>query len=141
MMQQDYKKTAFHFSHIVSFFFSCILAFSLPQQRQAQADDEVGSQWQRLKQIRETQRRNKEAVVSEESLGALMEHIHDDAFGGREMLVYVPGSLPDPRQRKLLVALHGGGGNAQFMLDHLKSTVSSSPISMARRLPDWAEKR
>jgi len=59
-------------------------------------------------------------VVSEESLGAMTANIHDDAFGGREMLVYVPRSLPAAGRRSLLVALHGGGGNARFMLDHLK---------------------
>lgn len=73
-----------------------------------------------MNKIRETQRRNKEAVVSEESLGAVSANIHGDAFGGREMLVYVPVSLPAAGRRSLLVVLHGGGGNARSMLDHLK---------------------
>lgn len=86
----------------------------------AQEDVGTGSRWQRFKQVRETQRENKEAVVSEESLGAVTADIHDDRFDGRDMLVYVPTALPAAGQRALLVALHGGGGNARFMLGHLK---------------------
>lgn len=88
---------------------------------QALADEGTGSRWQRLKQIREAQLQNKKAVVSEESLGAIAANLLADAYGGRDMLVYVPGSLPATgQQRALLVALHGGGGNARFLLDHLK---------------------
>ena len=86
----------------------------------AQVDEGTESRWKRLEQIREAQRKNKEAAISEESSGAVRANIHDDAFDGREILVYVPRSLPPTKQRSLLVALHGGGGNARFLLDHLK---------------------
>jgi polyhydroxybutyrate depolymerase len=93
---------------------------TLQQPAWGQTDEGVGSRWQRFKQIRETQRANKEAVVSEESLGAKAENTRVVEFGGREMLVYVPSTLPPNGQRALLVALHGGGGNAAFLRDHLK---------------------
>lgn len=85
-----------------------------------QIGDGFGAHWQRLKEIRETQRENKEAVVSETSLGAKDENMQPDVFAGRDMLVYVPSVLPEKGQRALLVVLHGGGGNANFMREHLK---------------------
>lgn len=102
----------------VSYAALCLFALSHPAW--GQTEDGLGSRWQRLKQIRETQRANRETVVSEESLGANAENTHVEAYGGREMLVYVPSSLPAKGQRALLVALHGGGGNAEFFRDHLK---------------------
>jgi len=121
-MNNHYRKPTFHFACLVTFFFLSLFSFALlqPTQAQAQTDEGTGSRWQRLKQIRETQRENKETVVSEESLGAMTANIHEDAFGGREMLIYVPSSLPVAGRRSLLVALHGGGGNASFLLNHLK---------------------
>lgn len=119
-MNNPYRKPAFHLARIVTFCFVCFISSTLLQPAWAQVDEAAGSRWQRLKQIRETQRVNKEAVVSEESLGAMTANLHEDAFGGREMLVYVPRSLPAAGRRSLLVALHGGGGNARLMLDHLK---------------------
>jgi poly(3-hydroxybutyrate) depolymerase len=119
-MNNRYQKLRLHLASIVIFFFLYFFFFALLQSAQAQMDEGSGSRWQRFKQIRETQRENKESVVSEESLGALTANIHDDAFGGREMLVYIPSSIPTEGRRSLLVALHGGGGNARFMLDHLK---------------------
>lgn len=119
-MNNHYRKPAFHLARIVTFCFLYFFFSALLQPARAQTDEGTGSRWQRLKQIRETQRANQETVVSEESLGAMTANIHDDAFGGREMLVYVPLSLPAAGRRSLLVALHGGGGNARFMLDHLK---------------------
>ncbi|MCK6488993.1 MAG: hypothetical protein L6R48_11795 [Planctomycetes bacterium] len=86
----------------------------------AQDEDGSGSTWRRLKQIRDTQRANMEAVVSEESLGAKSGNTHRDSFGGRDLLVYLPSTMPAEGKRSLLVALHGGGGNAEFMRDHLK---------------------
>jgi poly(3-hydroxybutyrate) depolymerase len=99
-----------------------LLLLSLAFQAAAwgQTDEGAGSRWQRFKQIRETQRANKAAIVSEESLGAKTENTHVETFGGREMLVYTPSVLPTKGQRALLVALHGGGGNAEFLRDHLK---------------------
>lgn len=97
---------------------SCAAVFCLPAG--AQQDEGHGSRLKRLEQIRETQRENRAAKVSEESLGAVTANTHEDAFGRRDMLVYVPSRLPPEGERALLVALHGGGGNAQFMLDHLK---------------------
>lgn len=92
----------------------------LTQPAWATSADGAGSRWQRFKQIRETQRANQATVVSEESLGAKTENSHIESFGGREILLYVPSSLPPNGQRSLLVALHGGGGNAEFIRDHLK---------------------
>lgn len=86
----------------------------------AQTGTEPGSRWQRLRQVQEAQRENRQAVVSQESLGAVTANIREDSFGGREMLLYVPSALPPAGQRALLVALHGGGGKARFMLEHLK---------------------
>lgn len=85
-----------------------------------QTDEGAGSRWQRLKQVLQTQRENKQARVSEESLGAKTGNTRTIAYGGREILLYVPSNLPPQGQRALLVALHGGGGNAEFMRDHLK---------------------
>lgn len=119
-MNNHYPKLAYLLARIVTFCFPYLIFSALLQPARAQADEGVGSRWQRLKQVQETQRGNKETVVSEESLGAMTANIHDDAFSGREMLVYVPLSLPAIGRRSLLVALHGGGGNARFMLDHLK---------------------
>ena len=86
----------------------------------AQNADEPGSRWQRLRQVQEAQRGNRQATVSQASLGAVTANLREDRFGDRDMLVYVPSVLPPPGQRALLVALHGGGGNARFMLEHLK---------------------
>jgi polyhydroxybutyrate depolymerase len=120
MMNNHYRKPAFTLARIVTFCFLYLLCSALLQPARAQTDEGTGSRWQRLQQIWETQRENRETVVGEESLGAMTANIRDDAFGGREMLVYVPRSLPAAGRRSLLVALHGGGGNARFMLDHLK---------------------
>lgn len=100
--------------------FFYLLASAVPQLTWAQAEQATGARWQRLKQIRETQRENAAATVSETSLGAQTTNTHNDAFGGRDMLVYVPSALPTSGRRALLVALHGGGANARFMLQHLK---------------------
>lgn len=96
--------------------FLCLLA---PPAAWGQTN-EAGSRWQRFREMRETQRENRESTVSEESLGARPENTRTDEFGGRDMLVYLPSTLPPKGQRSLLVALHGGGGNAEFMRDHLK---------------------
>ena len=119
-MNTNYRHSIFPLARVAPFFILSLCVSALLQPAQAQTDEGTGSRWQRLKQVQETQRRNKDAVVSEESLGAITTNIHDDAFGGREMLVYIPLALPAAGQRTLLVALHGGGGNARFMLDHLK---------------------
>ncbi len=84
-------------------FFSSLTHTALAQEL-AQEDEGADAGWQRLKQVRETQRENKEALVSEESLGAVTANIHDDTFAGRDMLVYVPTALPAAGQRALLVA-------------------------------------
>ena len=119
-MSNYHRSPAFHLARIVSLCFLYVFLSAFLQPAQAQVDEGAESRWKRLKQIRETQRRNRKAVVGEEPSGAVTANVHDDAFGGREILVYVPRSLPAARQRSLLVALHGGGGNARFMLDHLK---------------------
>lgn len=120
IMNNNYRKSALLMVRTVSFGLLCICCSVLMRTAGAQTDTGIGERWQRFEQIRETQRENKQAVVSEESLGAITANIHDDAFDGRDMLVYVPSALPLVGQRSLLVALHGGGGNARFMLEHLK---------------------
>jgi poly(3-hydroxybutyrate) depolymerase len=121
IMNNSHRKSALSLARIASScFLICTFFFTSTHTALAQEDVGTGSRWQRFKQIRETQRENKEAVVSEESLGAITANIHDDTFDGRDMLVYVPTALPAAGQRALLVALHGGGGNARFMLGHLK---------------------
>jgi poly(3-hydroxybutyrate) depolymerase len=120
-MNNSHRKSALSLAHIASLCFLLYTFFSTSTHTAlAQEDVGTGSRWQRFKQVRETQRENKEAVVSEESLGAITANIHDDMFDGRDMLVYVPTALPAAGQRALLVALHGGGGNARFMPGHLK---------------------
>jgi polyhydroxybutyrate depolymerase len=74
----------------------------------------------RFMEIRRNQEENKADIISEESLGAHTENIVKDAYGGRDMILYVPSHLPEAGQRSMVVALHGGMGNAQFMQDHLK---------------------
>jgi polyhydroxybutyrate depolymerase len=81
------------------------------------------SRLQRLrsfKEIRRNQKENGADIVSEESLGARTENIVKDAYGDRDMILYVPSHLPEAGQRSMVVALHGGMGNARFMQDHLK---------------------
>jgi poly(3-hydroxybutyrate) depolymerase len=43
----------------------------------------------------------------------------NDSFGGRDMVVYVPNHLPPAGQRKLVVVLHGGMGNAMQIQSYL----------------------
>ena len=88
---------------------SCVAVLGLPADAQPQQDR--GSRLKRFEQIRETQRENRGTQVSEESLGAVTANIRQDAFGRRDMLVYLPSHLPPKGERSLLVALHGGGGN------------------------------
>lgn len=47
------------------------------------------------------------------------DHIHADKFEGRDIVLYIPSQLPPEGQRAMVVALHGGGGNAHFMETHL----------------------
>lgn len=96
----------------------CIALVCLPAC--AQQEEERGGKLKQLRDMLQTQRENAKAKVSQESLGAVSANTHKDGFGGRDMLVYLPTRMPAPGQRAMLVALHGGGGNAQFMLDHLK---------------------
>lgn len=88
------------------------------------AQEEPHTRWQRFKQHiredREIRPLNKGAVLGNESIGAKTENIHQDHYEGRDLLVYIPSTIPQQKQRKLLIALHGGGGNAQFMREHLK---------------------
>jgi len=102
---------------------SCLLFFfALVIAHPALAQDSDGrfERLKRLRQVMETQRENATNKVSQESLGAFSKNIIQDSYGGRDMLLYIPSHLPLEGTRSMLVALHGGGGNAQFMLDHLK---------------------
>jgi poly(3-hydroxybutyrate) depolymerase len=108
-MKQHFYKTAF-----------ALAVFSLITPACAQESSSEPSRFSRFKQVLETQRANKASVVSEESLGAFTKNMQTDQYKDRDMMIYVPSTLPDPANRKMLVVLHGGGGNAQFMVDHLK---------------------
>jgi hypothetical protein len=81
------------------------------------------SRWHPLRRftdIRRKQRENYADIASEESPGAHAKNVVKDAYGGRDMILYVPSHLPKAGRRSLVVALHGGMGNAQFMQHHLK---------------------
>ena len=88
----------------------------------AYADDSngFGSRLQTFREVRANKRENDALRVSEEDLGAHTQNVLRDRFGGRDMILYVPTELPPQGQRGMVVALHGGGGNAQFIKDHLK---------------------
>ncbi len=100
----------------------------------AYADDAngFGSRLQAFREMRANKRENDALRVSEEDLGAHTQNVLQDRFDGRDMILYVPSRLPPQGQRGMVVALHGGGGNAQFIQDHLKmdgvanGTASSS---------------
>jgi polyhydroxybutyrate depolymerase len=49
-----------------------------------------------------------------------------DSFGGREMIVHVPDSLPPAGARALVIVLHGGLGNA----DRIANRQSESGLNM-----------
>ncbi len=87
----------------------------------AYADDAngFGSRLQAFREMRANKRENDAPRVSEEDLGAHTQNVLRDRFDGRDMILYVPTVLPPPGQRAMVVALHGGGGNAQFIKDHL----------------------
>ena len=90
--------------------------------RPAYADDANGF-GSRLKVFREmiaNKRENDALKVSEEDLGAHSQNVVQDSYAGRDMILYVPTQLPPQGQRAMVVALHGGGGNAGFIKDHLK---------------------
>lgn len=95
----------------------CAALIALPACAQ---QEESGGRMKRLRDMLETQRENSKSKVSQESLGAVSANTHEDKFEQRSMLVYLPTRMPPAGQRSMLVALHGGGGNAQFMVDHLK---------------------
>lgn len=65
-------------------------------------------------------RENDALRVSEADLGAHAQNAVQESFAGRDIILYVPSRLPPQGQRGMVVALHGGGGNAQFIKDHLK---------------------
>lgn len=43
-----------------------------------------------------------------------------DQFGGRDIIMHIPKNLPPAGQRSMIVAMHGGGGNARHMQAHWK---------------------
>jgi poly(3-hydroxybutyrate) depolymerase len=93
----------------------------------AYADDggtnDGGGFGSRLKVFREmmaNKRENDALKVSEEDLGAHSQNVVQDSYAGRDMILYVPSRLSPQGQRAMVVALHGGGGDAQFIKDHLK---------------------
>ena len=53
----------------------------------AQTDTAPGSRWQRLRQTQEAQRENRQAVVSQESLGAITANIREAVFFGAASLI------------------------------------------------------
>lgn len=52
--------------------------------------------------------------------GGIAQHVQTSDIAGREAVIYVPSSLPPEGSRSMVVALHGGGGNAHFMQSRLK---------------------
>jgi poly(3-hydroxybutyrate) depolymerase len=85
--------------------------------------EDSGGPGHRLKALREmlaNKRENDALKVSEEDLGAHSQNLLQDRFNGRDMLVYVPSQLPPQGRRSMVIVLHGGGGNAQFIQAHLK---------------------
>lgn len=79
-----------------------------------------GSRLQAFREMMANKRENDALKVSEEELGAHTQNVVRDSYAGRDMILYVPSRLPPQGQRGMVVALHGGGGNAQFVQDHLK---------------------
>ncbi|HMK42673.1 MAG TPA: prolyl oligopeptidase family serine peptidase [Dissulfurispiraceae bacterium] len=75
---------------------------------------------QKIERINGDQKRNEAALVSEQSLAAYLGNIVTDVYGGRELIIYMPSLLPPAGQRAMVVALHGGMGNARIMHDRLK---------------------
>lgn len=108
-----------HFSRIALAAVLACTAFPSATQA-AQAAQDGTNRRERIAQVLQNQREHRAKVVSEESLGAFSRNLVELRHGGRELLVYVPTHLPPPGQRSMLVALHGGGGNARHMLQHLK---------------------
>lgn len=107
-------------SSIAHFAALSLIASLLGLPASAQPDAQRVGRAQQLRDTLQTQRENAKAKVSQESLGAVSTNTHADRFDGRDLLVYLPSNMPTVGQRSMIVALHGGGGNAQFMLDHLK---------------------
>jgi poly(3-hydroxybutyrate) depolymerase len=108
--------------HIRNLFYFFVIVFGYMFYLPALADD-AGGPGHRLKALREmmaNKRENDALKVSEESLGAFTKNLLKDDFEGRAMLVYVPTQLAPQGKRSLVVALHGGMGNGQFIQAHLK---------------------
>lgn len=98
----------------------CLLAVAVLVSAAVRADSpDESSRLQRLRDLVATQRENRAALVSEDAAGVVAVNLHEESFQGRRVLLYVPSGLPPFGQRSLLVALHGGGGNAEFMRQHL----------------------
>jgi len=70
----------------------------------ASAEDGRLQKWRELREHRATA---KKAVVAEAPA-----HLIKDTFGGRDILVHIAPNAPAPGRRALVVALHGGMGNA-----------------------------
>jgi poly(3-hydroxybutyrate) depolymerase len=86
----------------------------------ADGDSGFGSRLKVFREMMANKRENDALKVSEEDLGAHSQNVRQDSYAGRDMILYVPSRLPPPGQRGMVVALHGGGGNAGFIKDHLK---------------------
>ncbi len=93
---------------------------STPFTPAAHAAQDAPNRRERIREVLHNQAGNRHQEFSEESLGAFSHNLLELKHGGRALLVYVPTQLPPHGQRTLLVALHGGGGNARYMLEHLK---------------------
>jgi poly(3-hydroxybutyrate) depolymerase len=86
----------------------------------AEDSDVPGHRLKALREMMANKRENDALKVSEEDLGAHTQNVAQDSFDGRDMILYMPSQLPPKGQRRMVVALHGGGGNAAFIKDHLK---------------------
>lgn len=75
---------------------------------------------QRLLERKRIQETNRTESVSVEASWTPGENSVKDAFDDREILLYIPSNLPAIGQRAMIVALHGGMGNARFLQNQLK---------------------
>ena len=60
------------------------------------------------------------------------ENVMTTAYGGRDMIVYVPSQLPPEGSRALVVVLHGGLGNAQRIESRQSETGLNIDAAAAR---------
>lgn len=132
-------------SALMTFQFLPMIAPSVTNAVQQESESQLPL-LQRFRTLRKNRRTNELQAQAERNLGAFPENIVMDTYKGRNIILYVPSHLPPAGQRSLVIALHGGLGNAQFMQTHLQmdgvaekygfivAYLNGSPVSF--RLPD-----